>query len=101
MPERLVRPTVGRRPTSWLNDDGTRIEPPVSVPKPSAARFAATDAPVPPDEPPEVLLVPVGRYGLYTFRDEPAAEPKLKVDDVLIANSSMLALARMIAWAVA
>jgi hypothetical protein len=40
-----------------LYDDGTRIDPPVSEPKPMPARFAAIAAPVPPLEPPAVFDV--------------------------------------------
>jgi hypothetical protein len=32
------------------------MDPPVSDPVPTAAKFAATAAPVPPDEPPGVLV---------------------------------------------
>ena len=42
-PARLVRPTVGLMPTTALLLDGQRIEPSVSVPSVTAARFAATD----------------------------------------------------------
>ena len=51
MPSRLVSPMVGRIPTKALCDEGPRIEFPVSVPKPTAPRFAATAAAVPPLDP--------------------------------------------------
>src|SRR5688572_15717934 len=51
MPLRDTNPTVGLIPTSPLIDDGQRIEPSVSVPMPTAARFAAIAAPVPLEEP--------------------------------------------------
>ena len=52
MPLRLIRPGVTLRPTRLSNDDGRRIEPPVSSPMPMAARLAAIAQPVPPLEPP-------------------------------------------------
>src|SRR6478609_3850710 len=52
VPVRGTRPGVLRTPTRLQNDDGTRIEPPQSVPSPAAARLAATAAPVPALEPP-------------------------------------------------
>src|SRR5258705_8240872 len=51
MPDRLTRPTVGLMPTSPFADDGQTIEPSVSVPTPTVARFAAIAAPVPELEP--------------------------------------------------
>jgi hypothetical protein len=47
MPDRLARPTVGLIPTNPLADEGQMIEPSVSVPTPTEARFAAIAAPVP------------------------------------------------------
>src|SRR3989304_5816562 len=47
MPDRLQRPTVGLMPTIPLIDDGHMIEPPVSVPMVSAARFAEGGTPEP------------------------------------------------------
>src|SRR5688572_30789093 len=51
-PYREMRPYVGFKPTTPQNAAGWRIEPPVSVPKPPAARPPATAAAGPPDEPP-------------------------------------------------
>ena len=51
MPLRLTSPTVGLRPTSAWTELGQTIEPSVSVPTPTAARLAATAAPVPDEEP--------------------------------------------------
>src|SRR5450631_407391 len=51
IPLRLTRPTVGLMPTRPFADDGHTIEPSVSVPIPSAARFAESPAPVPELEP--------------------------------------------------
>src|SRR5688572_33136823 len=61
MPLRLTRPTVGFRPTSPLEDDGQTTEPSVSVPTPTAAKFAAMEAPVPVLEPQALRL---SAYGL-------------------------------------
>ncbi len=47
MPARLHSPTVGLMPTTPLIDDGHMIEPPVSVPMVSAARFAEAAVPDP------------------------------------------------------
>ena len=65
---------------------GWRIEPPVSVPRPSGASNAVTAADEPPDDPPGTRL---RSHGLC---DGPNAE--FSVDDP-IANSSMLVLPRM------
>src|SRR5206468_8714624 len=50
-PERLTSPSVGFRPTSEFAPDGQTMEPSVSVPTPTAAKFAAIAAPVPELEP--------------------------------------------------
>ena len=50
-PARLVNPIVDRMPTSAWCDDGPRIELPVSLPRPTAPKFAATAAAVPPLDP--------------------------------------------------
>src|SRR5215210_1619516 len=47
IPVRLTRPTVGLIPTRPLAPDGHTIDPSVSVPTPTTARFAAIAAPVP------------------------------------------------------
>src|SRR6266550_4228215 len=52
-----TKPTVGRKPTNALCAAGARTEPPVSVPKPTTPKLAATLAPVPPDEPPVAKAV--------------------------------------------
>src|SRR5258706_7234587 len=51
MPLRLTSPTVGLRPTSDCEVPGQTMEPSVSVPMPTVARFAAIAAPVPEEEP--------------------------------------------------
>src|SRR5437868_7268336 len=47
MPVRLTSPTVGLMPTRPFAFDGHTIDPSVSVPTPTAARFAEIAAPVP------------------------------------------------------
>src|SRR2546425_11826197 len=51
MPLRDTRPSVGLIPTSEQAADGQTIEPSVSVPTPTAAKFAAMPAAVPEPEP--------------------------------------------------
>jgi hypothetical protein len=48
---RLTSPTVGLMPASPFAEEGHTIEPSVSVPIPTAARFAEIPAPVPELEP--------------------------------------------------
>src|SRR6266851_5825582 len=62
------------------------MEPPVSVPMPSGAWYAATAAADPPDEPPGT------RVRSHGLRDGPNAE--FSVDEPM-ANSSMLVLPRI------
>src|SRR5215471_14991157 len=47
IPARLTSPTVGLIPANPFADDGQTIDPSVSVPIPTAARFAEMPAPVP------------------------------------------------------
>ena len=56
IPVRLESPCVPRRPTRLLKDAGTRIEPQVSLPMPTAAKLAAMAAPVPLLEPPALRV---------------------------------------------
>ena len=67
--------------------DGPRMEPPVSVPKPSVANAAAMEAPVPPDDPDGV------RSGSCGLRVCPPSE----LNALPEANSERLALARITA----
>src|SRR2546429_7532926 len=61
----LTRPIVGRIPTMPLTDDGSRIDPPVSVPSAPRQGRAATAAPEPP-------LQPAGkRSGFHGLRQGP------------------------------
>ena len=70
-------PTTPQRAAGW------RIEPPVSDPRASGLKPAATATALPPDEPPGTL---VGSWGFF---DGPKAE--FSVDDP-IANSSRFVL---------
>ena len=47
IPDRETSPTVGLRPTRPQHEAGETIDPSVSVPMPTAARFAEMAAPVP------------------------------------------------------
>jgi hypothetical protein len=91
MPSRLIRPRVGFRPAMPLADEGPRIEPPVSVPRPNCAKPAAMDAPVPPEEPRGPL---VRSCGLSVC---PPKELKPSGPFAVEANSERLAFARMMA----
>src|ERR1700741_148052 len=51
IPVRLTIPTVGLIPTSPLAEEGQTMEPSVSVPTATAARFAAMAAPEPEEDP--------------------------------------------------
>src|SRR6185437_3148291 len=75
-------------PTMPVNAAGWRIEPPVSVPVAPSARFAATAAAEPPDEPPGTsgVFAPFRRHGDVTL---PMNEVSF---DEPMANSSLLVL---------
>jgi hypothetical protein len=63
MPWRLIRPVVGRMPTSIVSCAGLTIEPEVSEPAFAAQRFAAV--PAPELEPP---VLRTGRPSLFESR---------------------------------
>ena len=65
MPRPETRPTVGRKPKTPHSADGTRTEPPVSVPSAAGTRPAATATPEPP------LLPPGIRSGAHGLRAVP------------------------------
>ena len=88
MPYRLTRPYVGLSPTTPHRAAGWRIEPPVSVPMPRGAWYAATAAAEPPDDPPGT------RSRSHGLAVGPNAECSV---DEPIANSSMLVLPRITA----
>src|SRR5439155_11854016 len=62
-PRMSIFPLEGLKPTVPQQADGMRTEPPVSVPRPSAHKWAASAAAFPPLEPPGVR---VGRRGFLT-----------------------------------
>src|SRR5262245_49851378 len=116
MPSRLIKPTVGLIPTRPFAVPGLRIDPDVSVPMPTVARFAATAMPGPELDPPGVstgrpsfrgrpsastAVGPVrgsgrGSYGLYPYPASelyPAGMPLVRK----LANSVIVALPMMIA----
>src|SRR5438874_8624674 len=68
MPVRLTRPSVGLMPTSPIAAEGHTMDPSVSAPTPTAARFAAMAAPV-------LELDPHGlrsnAYGFFTWPPRP------------------------------
>ena len=59
-PRRLTRPWVGFSPVIPQNDDGIRIEPPVSEPMARVTTPAATAAAEPDDDPPAMRPSPQG-----------------------------------------
>src|SRR5512145_2642107 len=87
-PYRETRPYVGLRPVMPQNAAGSRIDPPVSVPREARHERAATAAADPPDEPPGT------RVPSHGLRVAPRAE--FSVDEP-IANSSQLSLPTMTA----
>src|SRR5689334_22328293 len=68
IPVRGTKPTVGLMPTNPFSDEGDTIEPSVSVPTPSAHRFAETAAPVPELEPEGFRS---STYGLFVCPPRP------------------------------
>ena len=79
-------------PTTPHSAAGWRIDPPVSDPRPSPAKPAATAAAEPPDDPPGTLLVSCG------LRVGPNAEFSVELP---MANSSRLVLPMTMAPAAA
>src|SRR3989344_6947688 len=61
-PYRLTRPYVGFNPTTPHQEAGCRIDPAVSVPIAATQRFAATEAALPPLEPPGEYFVFLGFF---------------------------------------
>src|SRR5688572_13840538 len=83
IPDRLINPTVGFMPTSALIADGQRIDPSVSVPTATAARFAAIAAPDPELEPQGLRS---RTYGFFT-RPPRALHPLVDRIDRMFAHS--------------
>ena len=84
-----VSPFDGRMPYKLLKEDGLRMEEPVSVPKPAAAKLQVTATAVPPEEPAEERVV---SYGLCAV--PPSVE---RESEPLDANSDIFAFANIIA----
>ena len=93
IPERLTRPTVGLIPTRPFIVDGQTIDPSVSVPTPTVARFAAIAAPVPELDPQALRS---SRYGFFTRPPRPL-QPLVDEVDRKFAHSLRLVLPRITA----
>src|SRR5687768_7538116 len=93
MPLWLTRPTVGFRPTRPFDDDGQTTEPSVSVPTPTAAKFAAIAAPVPVLEPHALRL---SAYGLRVRPPRPL-QPLVECVERKFAHSLRFVLPRITA----
>src|SRR6266581_2667703 len=93
IPAPSTRPSVGFTPTSEQALDGQTIDPSVSVPIPTAAKFAAIDAPVPELEPQGL------RSSAYGFAHCPprALQPLDDWLDRMFAHSERLVLPRITA----
>src|SRR5262245_53247573 len=83
MPVRLTSPSVGLMPTSPQTPDGQTIEPSVSVPMPTAARFAEMAVPVPELEPHGLRS---STYGFLVCPPRPL-QPLDDLDDRKFAHS--------------
>jgi hypothetical protein len=96
MPERLMSPTVGLRPTTPFAEAGHTIDPSVSVPTAAAPKFAET-ATADPELDPHGL-----RSSTYGFRHCPprALHPLVECVDRMFAHSLRLVLASRTAPAV-
>src|SRR5579864_2760590 len=68
IPARLTNPTAGLIPANPFDDDGHTIDPSVSVPMPTAARFAEIPAPVPELDPHGFLS---SAYGFFVCPPRP------------------------------
>src|SRR5215467_2952167 len=93
MPAPLTRPRVGLMPASPHADDGQTTEPSVSVPTPTAARFAAMAAPVPELDPHGLRS---STYGLCVCPPRPL-HPLVECVERKFAHSLKLVLPRITA----
>src|SRR5579871_4326284 len=93
IPARLTSPTVGLMPASPFEDDGHTIDPSVSVPIPTAARFAEIPAPVPELDPQGLRS---SEYGFFVSPPRPL-HPLVEWLDRMFAHSLRLVLPRMTA----
>src|SRR5258706_2097831 len=90
MPARLMRPSVGLMPTSPDADDGQTTDPSVSVPMPTAARFAAIADPVPELDPQALRS---STYGFLVSPPRPL-QPLVECVDRKFAHSLRFVLPR-------
>src|SRR5271163_2959977 len=93
IPLRLTRPTVGLIPTSPFNVEGHTIDPFVSVPTPTAARFAETPEPDPELDPQGLRS---SAYGFLVSPPRPL-QPLVEWLERMFAHSLRLVLPRMTA----
>jgi hypothetical protein len=93
MPARLIRPTVGFRPTTPHTPAGDTMLPSVSVPTAAGARPAATAAADPELEPDGLRPLPCG----FTVWPPSVLQPLVELVDRMLAHSERLALPRITA----
>src|SRR5438132_6697109 len=91
MPAPLIKPRVGLIPTNAEADDGHTTEPSVSVPMPTAAKFAAIPAPVPELEPEGLRS---STYGFFVCPPRPLQPLEDRLDRKL-AHSLRFVLPRI------
>src|SRR2546426_11712437 len=75
-PARLVRPTVGLRPTTPLAFPGQTMLPSVSLPNETAAKFAEAAAPEPELEPQGLRSSAYGLFPCPPRPDQPLVDSK-------------------------
>src|SRR5438132_14346970 len=92
-PARLVRPTVGLRPTTPLAFPGQTMLPSVSLPNETAAKFAEAAAPEPELEPQGLRS---SAYGLFPCPPRPD-QPLVDSKERKFAHSERVVLPRMTA----
>src|SRR5436305_2007115 len=85
MPARLMRPSVGLIPTNPDADDGQTTDPSVSVPMPTAARFAAIADPVPQLDPHAFRSSTYGFFVSQPRPDQPLVECVVRKFDQLLS----------------
>ncbi len=93
MPDLLIKPRLGLRPTTELAEAGLTIDPSVSVPMAAAQKFAATAAAEPELEPDGFLSK---TYGLRVNPPR-LLQPLVERFDLMLAHSLRLVFPRIIA----
>src|SRR5690349_15886332 len=91
IPARLTSPTVGLMPANPLDDDGQTMEPSVSVPIPTAPRFAEIPAPVPELDPQGLRSSAWGFFG----RPPRPLQPLVEWFERMFAHSLRFVLPRI------